>query len=54
MNKYLALTMAILNTILLILYFTNTSRVETYQWIITPMFIIFFTSGYLEQRKNKG
>jgi uncharacterized membrane protein YsdA (DUF1294 family) len=54
MNKNLALVLAILNIIMFGLYFTDTSRVQTYQWIITPMFAIFFTHRYITERnKNK-
>lgn len=54
MNKNISLILAILNIIMFGLYFTDTSRVQTYQWIITPMFAIFFTTEYLNKRnKNK-
>jgi hypothetical protein len=54
MNKNISLILAILNIIMFGLYLTNPSRVEVYQWIITPMFAIFFTVEYLNKRnKNK-
>jgi uncharacterized membrane protein YsdA (DUF1294 family) len=53
MNKNLALVLAIINIIMFGLYFIDTSRVQIYQWIITPMFAIFFTTEYLSKRKNK-
>jgi uncharacterized membrane protein YsdA (DUF1294 family) len=52
MNKNLALVLAILNTIVFGLYFTDTSRVETYQWIMTPLFIVLFTSQYMYERNK--
>ncbi len=55
MNKEnVSLVLAILNIIMFGLYLTNPSRVEVYQWIITPMFAIFFTHRYITERnKNK-
>lgn len=52
MNKNLALVLGILNVIVFVLYFTNTSRVELYQWIITPLFAVLFIGTYLNARKN--
>ena len=56
MNKEnVSLVLAILNVVLFGLYFTQIERVETYQWIITPLFAMFFTSRYIDERnKNKG
>lgn len=51
--KYLSLTLAILNTMMFGLYILDTSRVETYQWIMTPFFAILFTIHYLQERKKK-
>jgi hypothetical protein len=50
--KYFSLTLAILNIVLFGLYFTQIERVETYQWIITPLFVIFFTSRYIDERNK--
>lgn len=50
--KYLSLTLAILNIILFVLYFTNVSRVAGYQWVITPMFAAFFYIDYLNKRNE--
>lgn len=52
MNKKISLTLAILNTIVFGLYFTDTSRVEMYQWITTPLFIVLFTSQYVYERNK--
>lgn len=53
MKKYLSLTLAILNTLMFGLYFIQPSAVETYQWVVTPFFAVFFISRYLEERKEK-
>ena len=52
MNKYISLTLAILNTMMFGLYFTQLTQVETYQWILTPLFIVFFTHNYIVQRNK--
>jgi len=52
MNKNLALTLAILNTIMFGLYFTQLTQVEIYQWILTPLFIVFFTHNYIVERNK--
>lgn len=52
MNKNISLTLAILNTIMFGLYFTQLTQVETYQWIITPLFIVFFTNQYMYERNK--
>jgi uncharacterized membrane protein YsdA (DUF1294 family) len=52
MSKNLALALAILNTVMFGLYLLDTSRVETYQWIITPLFAVFFTSRYIAERNK--
>jgi len=52
MNKNISLILAILNTIVFGLYFTQLTQVETYQWIITPLFIVFFTHNYIVQRNK--
>jgi len=51
--KYLSLTLAILNTIMFALYFTNVSRVAGHQWVITPMFAVFFYVDYLNKRNDE-
>ena len=50
MKKYISLTLAILNTIMFGLYFTNISHVEMYQWVVTPLFAAFFYIDYLNKR----
>jgi hypothetical protein len=50
--KYLSLTLAILNIIVFALYFTNVSNVQGYQWVITPMFVVFFYIDYLDKRNE--
>ena len=50
--KYFSLTLAILNIVMFGLYFTQPSSVETYQWIITPLFAIFFTWRYIDERNK--
>jgi len=50
--KYFSLTLAILNALMFGLYFTQIERVETYQWIITPLFAIFFTHRYIVERNK--
>jgi hypothetical protein len=52
MNKYISLVLAILNTIMFGLYFTNTSHIEIYQWIVTPLFAAFFTYIYIKERNK--
>ncbi len=53
MNKEnVSLVLAILNVVMFGLYFTQIERVETYQWIITPLFVIFFTSRYIDERNK--
>jgi len=52
MKKHLSLTLAILNVVMFGLYFTQIERVEIYQWIITPLFAIFFTSRYIDERNK--
>ena len=52
MNKNISLTLAILNTIMFGLYFTQLTQVETYQWILTPLFIVFFTHNYIVERNK--
>jgi hypothetical protein len=50
--KYFSLTLAILNTVMFGLYLLDTSRVETYQWIVTPLYAIFFTYNYIVERNK--
>jgi hypothetical protein len=50
--KYFSLTLAILNIVMFGLYLLDTSRVETYQWIITPLYAIFFTYNYIVERNK--
>jgi hypothetical protein len=50
--KYLTLALAILNTVMFGLYLVDPSRVETYQWIVTPLFAIFFTWRYIDERNK--
>jgi len=50
--KYFSLTLAILNALMFGLYLVDPSRVETYQWIITPLFAIFFTHRYIVERNK--
>jgi hypothetical protein len=52
MNKNISLILAILNTIMFGLYFTQLTQVETYQWIMTPLFIVFFTNQYMYERNK--
>lgn len=53
MNKHISLTLAILNIIMFVLYFTPLTKVETYQWIITPLFIAFFTYQWNKERSKR-
>jgi len=53
MNKHISLTLAILNTIMFVLYFTQLTKVEWYQWIITPLFIAFFTYQWNKERSKR-
>ena len=50
--KYFSLTLAILNIVMFGLYLLDTSRVETYQWIVTPLYAIFFTYNYIVERNK--
>jgi uncharacterized membrane protein YsdA (DUF1294 family) len=50
--KYFSLTLAILNIVMFGLYLVDTSRVETYQWIVTPLYAIFFTYNYIVERNK--
>jgi len=50
--KYFSLTLAILNIVMFGLYLLDTSRVETYQWIMTPLYAIFFTHNYIVERNK--
>ncbi len=52
MKKHISLTLAILNVVMFGLYFTQIERVEIYQWVITPLFAIFFTSRYIDERNK--
>ena len=53
MNKHISLTLAILNIIMFLLYFTPLMKVELYQWIITPLFIAFFTYQWDKERNKR-
>ena len=50
--KYFSLTLAILNIVMFGLYLLDTSRVETYQWIMTPLYAILFTHNYIVERNK--
>jgi hypothetical protein len=52
MNKYISLTLAILNTVMFGLYFTQLTQVETYQWIMTPLFAALFIKIYITERNK--
>jgi len=52
MNKYISLTLAILNTVMFGLYFTQLTQVETYQWIMTPLFAVLFIKIYITERNK--
>jgi hypothetical protein len=52
MNKYISLTLAILNIMMFGLYFTQPSMVELYQWIMTPLFAALFIRMYITERNK--
>ena len=52
MNKYISLTLAILNTVMFGLYFTQPSTVELYEWITTPLFAALFIKIYITERNK--
>jgi hypothetical protein len=52
MNKYISLTLAILNIIMFGLYFTQLTQVETHQWIMTPLFAALFIKIYITERNK--
>ena len=52
MNKYISLTLAILNTVMFGLYFTQLTQVEIYQWIMTALFAALFIKIYITERNK--